>query len=188
MGTRTIPTTYGRIAILFLKIGARAFSGWPAAALIVEKDLVEKERLLTKKQYQGAFAYAHFIPGATQIAFISHVGYSLKGFFGATVATMCYLLPALSLMLLFAVVYFRYLQGMHFAAHIAGISAALSGILLANAYRIGKSGMSHTLLWLAVVAAFVMRLCLDINAAVIILAFGIGGVCISVMQTRQKES
>jgi chromate transporter len=188
MGTKIIPTTYGHIAILFLKVGARAFSGWPMAALIVEKELVEKERILTKKQYQGAFAYAHFIPGATQVAFISHVGYDLKGFLGSALATVCYLLPALTLMVIFAVVYFRYLQGMHFAAHIAGVSAALGGILLANAYRIGKGGASRSLLWLAVIVAFALKFWFDVNAAVIILMFGVGSVCVSVVRSRREVS
>ncbi|MEK7152761.1 MAG: chromate transporter, partial [Patescibacteria group bacterium] len=110
MSSTTKPTTYGYIARVFLKIGSQAFGGWPTSILLVEKELVDTGHL-AKRQFQGAFTCAYLIPGALQVSFVSHVGYRLKGFGGATLATVCYLFPALSLIVLFAALYFRYFQG-----------------------------------------------------------------------------
>lgn len=185
MGNKIAPVSYGYIARVFLKIGAQAFGGWPTSILLVEKELVDTGRL-TKRQFQGAVTCAYLIPGALQVSFISHIGYRLKGFGGATLATVCYLFPALGLMVLFAALYFRYLQDAHFASHTAGLSAALGGVILASAYRIGKGHVSHPLVWLLAIAAFVLRLWVGVNIAVIILGFGLGGVIVSFIRAGRK--
>jgi chromate transporter len=180
-------TSYGYIARVFLKIGAQAFGGWPMVPLLVEKELVQKDHRLTKRQLEGAFATAYFIPGATQVAYISNVGYQLRGFTGATLATVCYLLPALVLMVLFAAIYFRYWQGAHFAGRMASLGAALGGVILASAYRIGKSHVSHPFLWVLVMGALGLKLWLGLNTVMIILVFGLGGVLVSFMLSSKGE-
>ena len=178
--------SYRYIGRVFLKIGAQAFSGWPMAMLLVEKQLVEKDHTLSRSQLQGAFSYAYFIPGATQVAFVSHVGYKLRGFKGSTLATFCYLLPASSLMLGFAILYFGYLQHMQLAAHMVGLSAALGGVILGNAYRIGKSHASRPWLWGVVIGAFVLKQWFGWSTVVIILVVGLCGAMVSFMPVRKK--
>lgn len=178
------PVTNLYILRFFLTVGAQAFGGWSTTALLLEKELVEKEGRITKQELQGAIAYAQILPGATQVAMISNVGFRLKGFSGSVIAVSSFLLPVTSLIVLFSIVYFYYLQGAEIAPYITGLTAALGGVILANAYRIGKAHISHAFLWILVFMAFALRLWFGVNTALIIIAFGVGGSIISFVKIR----
>lgn len=179
MSEKILPISHWYIIRLFLKTGSQAFGGWSTTALLLEKELVTKQKMLTKQHLDGAVAYAQFLPGATQVGIVSNVGYRLKGVQGSVLAVICYLLPDLTLILLFAIVYFHYLRDAEIGQYMTGLTAALGGIILANAYRIGKGHVSHPLLWIGVITAFVLRVWFGVNTAFIIFAFGIFGGVIS---------
>ena len=176
-----------KLILIFLKTGSSSFGGWSTTALLLEKELVDK-KLLTKKQLDGAVAYAQMLPGATQVAIVSNVGYRLRGLKGALLATASYLLPALSLITLFAILYFRYLTGAGIMHHLGGLIAALGGIILANAYHIGKRHATHWVLWVAVIVAALSKLWLGMNALAIILLFGLVGLVFSWLKVRRQAS
>ena len=174
---------------VFVKIGASAFGGWSTTSLLLEKELVDKRKLLTQSQLKGAVAYAQILPGATQVSIVANVGYTLRGFIGALIATGSYLLPAMSLITLFAMVYFH---AIHDASHLMdrldGLIAALSGIIMANAYKIGSKHATKAWLWLPVAVSFVASRWLHINALLIIVAFGAGGLIFSWVRARRAAS
>ncbi len=163
------------MAQIFLKTGSLAFGGWSTTALLLEKQLVNKRKAVSTQQLKAATAYAQVLPGATQVAIVSNVGYQLRGLKGSLVATISYLLPAISLIMAFAVLYFHYVSGINITRHLGGLTAALSGIILANAYRIGSKHVHHPALWLLAILAFVAQYWLHVHALVIIVVFGLGG-------------
>lgn len=165
---------YWYIGKVFLKIGSRAFGGWSTTAVILEQELIEKNQLITKEQLSGAIAYSQILPGAVQVLIISNIGYQLKGALGAAVATTSYLFPAFSLITIFSFIYFGHLQNSPIVNSLGGITAALAGIILANGYRIGRGHATHAWMWALVMLAFGAKVWLRLNAALIILAFGIG--------------
>lgn len=179
--------SWGYIARIFFKIGMYSFGGWTTTALLLEKELKIDRKFIAAKQLNGAVAYAQILPGATQVAIVSNAGYKLRGVSGALTATACYLLPSIALITLFAIVYFRFADSSGIMTHMDGLIAALGGVILANAYNIGKRHASKCWLWLAVVVAFVAKFVLGINAVVIILAFGLVGLAYSMLVSRRGE-
>lgn len=177
-----------QIVRIFLKTGALSFGGWSTTVVLLEKELGRKPAAMASVDLKGAAAYAQILPGATQVAIVSNVGYQLRGVSGALLATVSYLLPAISLMTLFAVLYFGYLRQSNILEHLDGLIPALGGIILANAYRIGSKHVTHPLLWLVVAGACLALLLLHIHALVIILLFGITALLLSLHQKRSKES
>jgi chromate transporter len=174
------------IARVFLRTGATSFGGWATTSLLLEKELVTKRKLLTEHQIKGAATYAQILPGATQVAIVSNVGYQLRGFFGALTATVFYLLPAISLITLFAMLYFQFAtDSSRLDEHLDGLVAALSGIILANAYKIGGKHVSKGWLWVLVGVAFLANAWLDVNALVIIIGFGVTGLILSWTRLRK---
>lgn len=167
--------SYRQLALIFLKTGAQSFGGWSTTALLLEKELIDKRKLLTAQQLKAATAYAQILPGATQVAIVSNIGHQLRGTKGALVATISYLVPAISLIVLFTVVYFRFVGSGGITEHLDGLIAALGGVILANAYRIGGKHANHPALWLLVGLAFAAQYWLHVNALFIIAGYGIGG-------------
>ncbi len=178
--------SYRNIVQTFVKVGSMSFGGWSTTALSLEKELVAP-KMLSADQLKAAVTYAQILPGATQVAIVSNVGYRLRGARGACLATASYLFPAIGLMVLFALLYFRYLHSPQFTSHLGGLVAALSGVILANAYRIGSKHAGRKILWLFVGIAFVAKLVLGINAVIIILIFGAAGLLASLMGNRNTQ-
>lgn len=181
------------IARMFMKIGATAFGGWSTTAVMLEKELVTERGILKEKQLHGAVAYAQILPGGTQVCITSNVGYRLHGFRGAFVATVSFLVPGISMIALFAVVYFKVAQqNAHLTDHLGGLVAALSGLILANAIHIGSKHAKSAPLWSAIIIAFAAKVFLHINVLAIMLAFGIIGLAASwhkhrVAQTQEQS-
>lgn len=177
------------IVAIFARTGMSSFGGWSTTALLLEKELVEKRHLLTTKRLKGSVTYAQILPGATQVSIVANAGYQLQGLRGACLATISYLLPALVLITLFAICYFAWANGkvIESAKYLDGLIAALSGIILANAYKIGSKHAINNWSWLLIGLAFVASLWLHVHALLIILIFGVGGLLISWKATRKAS-
>jgi chromate transport protein ChrA len=180
--------SYAEIFSRFFSIGCQAFGGWSTTALLLEKHFVHEHKAITETHLKGAVTYAQILPGATQIALVANVGYRLGGQLSALVAAVAYLIPATVLMTTFAAVYFHYARGHNLAPHLDGLVAGLAGIILANAYRIGKKYATTAWLWTAVLLAFGIR-ALSANPLFVILGFGFAGFVLSfVIKKRAKAA
>lgn len=179
--------SYSQVWWLFLKAGATAFGGWSSTALLLEKSLTSHGYTDSSVIVNQAVAYAQVLPGATQVAIVSNVGFRLKQWQGSVVATTAYLLPAISSIIIFSAYYFHYLQGSSVLAHVAGLRAVLAGIILANAYRLAQKKVVVTRLWAVVGLAFAAALFLRINALLIIIICGLLGCAVSVATAHKKS-
>lgn len=170
----------------FIRIGSQSFGGWSTTVVLIDKALDSHTFKPASVDLKAATAYAQILPGATQVALVSNVGYQIKGFRGALLATVSYLIPAVALIIVFAFVYFRFLHSSDILDYLGGLIAALCGIILANAYKIGSKHVTHPVMWLLVVAACLALLLLQIHALAIILTFGGAGLAIAIIQRRRK--
>jgi len=180
--------SWNELARVFFSTGLRSFGGWSTTALILERELVTERKLLSKAQLNGGVAYAQVLPGATQVAIVSNAGYKLRGPFGSLLATVSYLVPAVGLITLFAVLYFHSLHSSKIMQHMDGLIAALAGLIMANAFHIGKRHATQPWLWLGVALAFGLKVWLGVNIVVIILTFGLIGLAISWFTLRNEST
>lgn len=166
---------YRQLAGIFLSIGSRGYGGWSSMALLSEVELVDKRRLISRQQLQAAVATGQMLPGATGVSIAANLGHKLRGLPGALVATSCYLLPAICLVLAFAAVYFRLAPSSDLTAQLDGLTAALGGIILANAVQLGKRHSNGWRPWALVALAFVIQLRYHLNPVILLGGFGLAG-------------
>lgn len=186
MGRHTI--RYRQIIRIFLKAGTNSFGGWSSTAVQLEKELVIRHAFLSSEAIKGATAYAQIVPGATQVAIVAHTGYLLRGTRGAAVATISYLIPAICLVTLFAAAYFHSLRNTpDLPGRLDGLIAALAGIIMANAYRIGSTHATRRVLWAFVLLSGAAILFGHIHALLVLVVFGISGLLAS-LYTEQKKA
>jgi chromate transporter len=170
---------------MFFKIGACAFGGWSTTVVLIEKQLGETIPDALSVNTKTATSYAQILPGATQVAIVSNVGYQIRGIKGALVATISYLVPAVSLMMLFAWVYFGYLHQANILHYLGGLISALAGIILANAYRIGSKHVTHPLMWIFVIIACLLLIVFRVHALAILITYGFVALLISIWKSRR---
>lgn len=176
------------MVLIFLKTGGLSFGGWSTTVVLLEKELGNTIPKDIPIDLKGAASYAQILPGATQVAIVSNVGYQLRGLPGALVATISYLFPAISLMTAFAWIYFGYAHQTNVLSYLDGLVPALAGIIMANAYRIGSKHVTHPTMWGLAIAACLALLLFKIHALIIILTYGIVALLLSLYKKRKGSA
>lgn len=163
---------------IFLKMGSVAFGGWSTTVLLIEKKFINELGLLNKKQLHNAIASGQILPGAAQVIVAVQAAYYIRGVRGAVTAATAYLLPSVILTVSFSFIYFGLLNESNFSSQTQGLQAAVGGIIMGNAYRIGKSNITSPLLWLAAVPACLATLILHIPTIYTIFFYALTGICL----------
>ena len=162
-----------RMSALFLKIGAIGFGGGMAVIALMEHEFVEKRKAVPAEEFIHGVGLGQVLgPFAVNAAFF--VGYRRHGLAGAVAATIAFLLPSVTLVILLSFLYFRYhtipaLQGV-----LLGLGPVVIALILAAAWSMGKKVMSR---WPAVAlgVAGLVTGTLRLNAVWVLLTAGVFG-------------
>jgi chromate transporter len=109
---------------------------------VIERELVERHRLMTMTDVTEAFAYTKLLPGSTAVQVVAYLGWRLGGWPASAMVTTCLLLPSGLLMLALA---YGYSSLAHLPAVVAvrrGVLAAVVALLLLTMYRLARSTLT----------------------------------------------
>jgi chromate transporter len=130
--TRLIP-----LVLSFLKLGFTAFGGPAAAYGMMRQEFVVKKKWVTEDTFLDFLGVANLVPGpnATELAIL--IGFTHAGWAGMILAGLCYILPAMLTVLVFAWAYVQFgtlpqLEGMLYGIKpvvVAIIISAMWGML-----------------------------------------------------------
>lgn len=118
----------------FLKIGLFTFGGGYAMIALIEKEFVEKKKWIEKKEFLDVIAIAESTPGPLAINSATYIGYKVKGFLGALLATIAVSIPS------FVIIYIISLFLNKFLA-IEYVGYAFRGIQVCVIYLILSAGI-----------------------------------------------
>jgi len=90
---------------IFFKIGAFTLGGGYAMIPLIEKEVVEKQKMLTAIEYYDAVALSTSLPGAIAVNCSIFVGFKTKGFSGAIFGALGAILPAFIAIIAVALVF-----------------------------------------------------------------------------------
>ena len=123
------------ILLLFLsmlKIGCFAFGGGYAIIALLENEFISKRKWIDHDEFMDVVAIAESTPGPIAINVATYIGYKLKGFPGAVIATVGMCLPSFVIMYLVSLFYDRFME-------IPLVSAAFKGIQICVVYLIASA-------------------------------------------------
>lgn len=118
-----------------LKIGCFAFGGGYAIIALLENEFISKRNWIDHEEFLDMVAIAESTPGPIAINAATYIGYKLKGFWGAVVATVGMCLPSFVIMFLVSLFYEQFMS-------ITLIAAAFKGIQVCVVYLIAKAGFN----------------------------------------------
>jgi chromate transporter len=122
----------------FLKIGAISWGGFMALIAVVQKQLVDKDKVIKEELVLDGISLASVLPGAVAINVITYVGYQLKGIKGALVSMVATVIPGFLLIVGLGVIYTTYGELPVFTKFFMGILPAITAIILSVAYSMAK--------------------------------------------------
>ena len=134
------PLSWTELAWVFLRIGALAFG--ETELVMIERELVDRRKLLTHQDLTDALTYTKALPGSTVVQLVAYLAYKLRGWPGSAVATLAYLVPSTLAMMALAAGYLAVSTLPLVQPAVGGLTAAAVGLLLAMAWRLSRRSIS----------------------------------------------
>src|SRR5947199_9905461 len=101
-------TTLTALAALFLRLGATLFGGPAAHIAMMEDEVVRRRGWLTRAEFLDLLGATNLIPGPNSTELAIHVGHRRAGWRGLLTAGVCFIVPAVVVVMLIAWAYVRF--------------------------------------------------------------------------------
>jgi len=129
-------TTLGLIRY-FLYLGSVGFGGPAALIGYMQRDLVEKRGWFTRDDYIKGLALSQLAPGPLAAQLAICLGYCHGGIWGATLVGGAFVVPSFLMTVALGVLYVAYGGLFWMQAAFYGVGAAVIGIIVRSAWRLG---------------------------------------------------
>ena len=168
--------TLGGLFLSFLKIGLVGFGGGLAVIAQIRTLTVQKRYWLNEFEFAEGFALAQSLPGTAAGNVATYVGLKLRGWRGAGVAMVGFILPSTLLMIVLAILYrhLRYLPDTERFFH--GLNAAVVALIIVTGWRMGKNTLRHRWQWMIGVLACLTVVAVGATVIEVVLAAGLFGI------------
>jgi chromate transporter len=176
METRTpIPSYRSRlteVVALFLRLGVTAFGGPAAHIAIMHAEVVQRRKWVSEQEFLDLLGAANLIPGPTSTELAIYLGFRRVGWLGLLLAGVCFILPAMLIVLGLAWAYVRFGSTPLAARIFYGILPVVIAIVAQALWILGRKAIKNWLtglLGLLVLALYF----LGVNILVLLLAAGL---------------
>jgi chromate transporter len=129
------------IARLFLKLGFTAFGGPAAHVALIEEEVVARRRWIDRQHFLDMVSAVNFVPGPNSTELAIHLGQVRAGFPGLVVAGVCFIVPAMLIILPLAWFYVRYGAMPGVGNALVGIKATMVAIVVVALVRFARTGL-----------------------------------------------
>jgi len=171
---------------LFFSFTILALQGFGGVLAVVQRELVEKKRWMTKEEFVEEWAVAQIMPGPNVVNLSLMIGARYFGLPGAMAALAGMLAVPLLVVLALALVYAEFAANPHVGGALRGMGAVAAGLITATGLKLlgalKKNPLGLPLCVLIGLLAFVGIALLKLPLAGVLL--GLGGVACVVTYRR----
>ncbi|MBI2279396.1 MAG: chromate transporter, partial [Bacteroidetes bacterium] len=129
------------VASVFFKLGCFAFGGPAAHISMMEQEVVEKRKWMTKEHFLDLIGVTNLIPGPNSTEMTMHCGHERAGKAGLFVAGLAFIIPAIIITGVLAWAYTTYGELPNIKPFIQGIQPTVIAIILAAVITLGKKAL-----------------------------------------------
>lgn len=166
------------LADLFVSFTILALQGFGGVLAVVQRELVEKKRWMTKEEFVEEWAVAQIMPGPNVVNLSLMIGARYFGLPGAMAALAGMLAVPLLVVLGLALVYAEFAANPHVGGALRGMGAVAAGLITATGLKLlgalKKNPLGLPLCLLIGLVAFVCIALLKLPLAWVLL--GVGGI------------
>ncbi|MCX7156228.1 MAG: chromate efflux transporter [Rhodocyclales bacterium] len=167
-------SNWKEIASSFLKIGCMAYGG-PAIMGIMQNEFQEKRRWVDKERFLEGLSLVNLLPGAGATQLGIFLGYARGGWWGGLLAGLCFVLPALCIMLALTAAYAALGATPLMRGALYGLGPVVLAIFTVAVYRLGKNAITGSAQIAIAAAAALATVASPLGiATVLALAGGVG--------------
>jgi chromate transporter len=160
------------VARLFLRLGMTAFGGPAAHIGMMHDETVVRRRWLTDQGFLDLLGATNLIPGPNSTEMAIHIGFLRSGWPGLIVAGVCFIVPAMLIVLLLAWVYVRFGTAPQAGWLLYGIKPAVIAVIVQALWNLGRKAVKGPLTG-GVAAAVIVLYFLAVNEIALLFAGGL---------------
>ena len=127
------------IVQVFSRLGLFAFGGPAAHIAMMEEEVVNKRKWVSKEKFIDMLGFTNLIPGPNSTEMAIHLGYERGGRLGLFLAGTTFILPAMTIVLILATIYQRYGTIPSVSNIFNGIKPVILAVVAQALYRLGQS-------------------------------------------------
>ena len=177
--------TLGGLFLSFLKIGLVGFGGGVAVLAMIRTLTVRKRRWLTDSEFVEALALAQSLPGTSAGNSVTYIGLRLRGWRGAFVSMVGFILPSMLIMIVLAILYKHLRAFPDTQRFFHGLNGAVVALILVTTWRMGKNILTKRWQWLLAVLSFVAVALFEATVLEVVFAAGLIGIYMDSFAEKQ---
>ena len=186
-GEHTTRISRGELFSIFFKAGL-AFGGGLGILAVLEDELVDKRRALTREEFLTIYGIGRIVPSGTMTALAVAYGYRFGGLPGTVIALLALSLPVFVLTIALTIAYHYLRNSRLFDLFPVTILPAALGLIVVAALKLGKNVFHPSRELILAGVAFALALFLRLNPALILLAGGVLGAFALQKTEKQDDS
>lgn len=154
---------------VFIIIGFESLGNMSAVTAVLEENLIKKNKYVTEEDLIDAITVARIGPGATTANAVAYLGNKIAGFWGGALATICYTIAPLIVILLIAKFFEKILEYSVVTSALKGALVYLSVTLIKSTIGMGKNILTNKFNVTVFVCALIVSLFTGISSVLIII-------------------
>lgn len=159
----------------WLKLGFISFGGPAGQIAIMHREVVETRGWVTDREFARALNFCMVLPGPEALQLAIYLGWRLHGTRGGIAAGMCFILPAIGILLGLSFLYVSFGELPRVAAALVGLKATVVALILHAMQRLAARSLSRTVDWLLAFGAFAALAWAGVPFPVVLLAAALVG-------------
>src|SRR5260221_167910 len=177
------PQRLAELIGLFLRLGFTAFGGPAAHIAMMRTEVVERRQWVTSERFVDLIGITNLIPGPSSTELAIYLGYLRAGWLGLLVAGICFIGPAMLIVLALAWAYVTYGGLPQIGWLFYGIQPVVVAIIAQAIWNLGRTIFKST--WAGILAVLLFGLYL-LGVNILILLFG-GAILFGVLRLSYQR-
>lgn len=137
------PVRLTELALFFLRLGTTAFGGPAAHIAMMEDEVVRRRGWVTREKFLDLLGAANLIPGPSSTETAIFIGYLCRGWAGLLTGGLCFIIPAMLIVIGFAWAYVRFGSLPQVTGLLYGIKPVVITIIFQALLQLGRGAVKN---------------------------------------------
>jgi len=136
-----------QIALSFLRLGITAFGGPAAHIAMMEEEFVRRRGWVSHADFLDMLGASNLVPGPSSTEMAIHIGHQRAGWRGLVVAGVCFILPAMLIVMVCAWAYVAFGSLPQVQSVLYGIKPVIIAVVLQALWGLGRTAIKNSFLF-----------------------------------------
>ena len=136
-------STLRQIALSFLRLGTTAFGGPAAHIAMMEEEFVRRRGWVSHADFLDMLGASNLVPGPSSTEMAIHIGHQRAGWRGLVVAGVCFILPAMLIVMACAWAYATFGSLPQVQSVLYGVKPVIISVVLQALWGLGRTAIKN---------------------------------------------